>query len=174
VSAGRYIEVDGKRGFITGGHVMAAEKLSVKTLGSEMGASTIIEVGANPKMKEQYQELLKNVAENQKIIRSTDSIIASYAEKRAKGVQLNQEQMDYLKSVILLGTNKKKELQNDQNKIVEIQEKLSIQNDAYVEVRGEVFPGTKIIIGELSMVVQSTNHFCKFEKVRGNVKCVGL
>lgn len=174
VSAGRYIEVDGKRGFITGGHVMAAEKLSVKTLGSEMGASTIIEVGANPKMKEQYQELLKNVTENQKIVRSTDSIIASYAEKRAKGVQLSQEQMDYLKSVILLGTNKKKELQNDQKKIEEIQEKLSIQNDAFVEVRDRVFPGTKIIIGELSMVVQSTNHFCRFEKVRGNVKCVGL
>lgn len=174
VSAGRYVEVNGKHGFITGGHVMAAEKLCVKTLGSEMGASTIVEVGANPKLKELYQQLQKNVAENQKIIRSTDSIIASYSEKRAKGVQLKQEQMEYLKSVILLGNNKKKELQNDQDKIEEIQEKLSIQNDAFVEVRGQVFPGTKIIIGELSMVVQSTNHFCKFEKVRGNVKCVGL
>ncbi len=91
---------------------------------------------------------------------------------RAKGVQLNNEQLEYLKSVILLDTNKKKELESDQKKIEEIQEKLSSQNHAYVEVRGHVFPGTKIIIGELSMVVQSSNAACRFEKVRGNVKCI--
>lgn len=172
VSAEKYIEVDGKHGFITGGHVIAAEKLGVKTLGSEMGASTIVEVGVNPKMKEEYLQLQKNVAETQKILSSTRSIMASYADKRAKGVQLNNEQLEYLKSVILLDNNKKKELEKDQKRVEEIQEKLGIQNQAYVEVRGQVFPGTKIIIGELSMVVQNSNRSCRFEKVRGNVKCI--
>ena len=172
VSAGKYIEVDGKHGFITGGHVIAAEKLGVKTLGSEMGASTVVEVGANPKMKEEYIRLQKDVAEIQKILNSTGSIIASYAEKRAKGGSLNSEQMEYLKSVILLDNSKKKELENTQRRIEEIQDKLSTQNQAYVEVRGQVFQGTKIIIGELSMVVQNSNKACRFEKVRGNVKCI--
>lgn len=172
VSSEKYIEVDGKHGFITGGHVIAAEKLGVKTLGSEMGASTVVEVGANPKMKEEYLQLQKNVAETQKILSSTHSIMTTYADKRAKGVQLNNEQLEYLKSVILLDNNKKKELEKDQKRVEEIQEKLSIQNQAYVEVRGQVFPGTKIIIGDLSMVVQNSNRSCRFEKVRGNVKCI--
>lgn len=172
VSAEKYIDVDGKRGFITGGHVVAAEKLSVKTLGSEMGASTVVEVGANPKMKEEYLQLQKNIAETQKILTSTHSIMTTYADKRAKGVQLTNEQMEYLKSVILLDNSKKKELENEQKKVEEIQEKLSVQNQAYVEVRGQVFPGTKIVIGELSMVVQNSNRSCRFEKVRGNVKCI--
>ena len=172
VSSEKYIEVDGKHGFITGGHVIAAEMLGVKTLGSEMGASTVVEVGANPKMKEEYLQLQKNVAENQRILSSTHSIMATYAEKRAKGVQLTNEQLEYLKSVILLDNNKKKELENDQQRVEEIHEKLSAQNQAYVEVRGQVFPGTKIIIGELSMVVQNSNRSCRFEKVRGNVKCI--
>ena len=145
VSSEKYIEVDGKHGFITGGHVIAAEMLGVKTLGSEMGASTVVEVGANPKMKEEYLQLQKNVAENQRILSSTHSIMATYAEKRAKGVQLTNEQLEYLKSVILLDNNKKKELENDQQRVEEIHEKLSAQNQAYVEVRGQVFPGTKII-----------------------------
>jgi len=172
VSSGTYIEVDGKHGFITGGHVIAAEKLGVKTLGSEMGASTVIEVGANPKLKEEYQKLQKTAAEVQKVLLSTRSILTTYAEKKAKGVSLTAEQLEYLKSVILLDNTKKKELESTEKRIEEIQEKLSLQNNAYVEVRGQVFPGAKIIIGELSMVVQSTNRACRFEKVRGNVKCI--
>ena len=172
VSSGKYIEVDGKRGFITGGHVIAAEKLGVKTLGSEMGASTVIEVGANPQLKEEYQNLQKNASEIQKVLLSTKSILTTYAEKKSKGVALTAEQLEYLKSVVLLDNNKKKELESTEKRIEEIQERLSVQNNAYVEVRGQVFPGAKIIIGELSMVVQSSNRACRFEKVRGNVKCI--
>ncbi len=174
VRAGKYIEVNGKRGFITGGHVVAAEKLTVKTLGSEMGATTVVEVGADPKLKERYQQLQKDIGEIQRVLNSTRSIISSYAEKRAKGAQLNKEQLEYLKSVILLDTNKKKELERDIEKMEEIQEKLNVQNHACVEVQGQVYAGTKIIIGDLSMVVPNSCKMCRFEKVRGNVKCIGI
>ena len=85
---------------------------------------------------------------------------------------LTAEQIEYLKSVILLDNSKKKELESTTKRIEELQEKLNIQNNAYVEVRGQVFPGAKIIIGDLSMVVQSANRACRFEKIRGNVKCI--
>lgn len=174
VRSGKYIEVNGKRGFITGGHVVAAEKLTVKTLGSEMGATTVVEVGADPKLKEQYQQLQKDIGEIQRVLSSTRSIISSYSEKRAKGVQLTKEQLEYLKSVILLDTNKKKELERDIEKLEKLQEELNTQSKANVEVLGQVYAGTKIIIGDLSMVVPNSCKMCKFEKVRGNVKCIGI
>ncbi|MBQ9141591.1 MAG: DUF342 domain-containing protein [Lachnospiraceae bacterium] len=174
VRAGKYIEVNGKRGFITGGHVVAGELLTVKTLGSEMGANTVVEVGADPKVKEQYQQLQKDVGEIQKVLSSTRSIISSYSEKRAKGVQLTNSQVDYLKSVILLDTNKKKELERALEKIESLQDKINTQSKAYVEVLGQVYAGTKVIIGDLSMVVPNSCKQCKFEKVRGNVKCIGI
>lgn len=174
VRAGKYIEVNGKRGFITGGHVVAAEQLTVKTLGSEMGATTVVEVGADPKVKEQYQQLQKDIGEIQRVLSSTRSIISSYSEKRAKGVQMTKNQLEYLKSVILLDTNKKKELEQDLEKIEKLQEKLSTQNRAYVDVLGQVYAGTKIIIGDLSMVVPNSCKQCRFEKIRGNVKCIGI
>lgn len=174
VMAGKYIEVNGKRGFITGGHVVAAETLTVKTLGSELGAPTVVEVGADPKIKERYQQLQKDIGEIQRVLNSTRSIINSYAEKRAKGVQLTKEQLEYLKSVILLDTSKKKELERNTGKIEAIQKKLNTQNKAYVDVLGQVYAGTKIIIGDLSMVVPNSCKTCRFEKIRGNVKCIGL
>ena len=168
------MEVNGKRGFITGGHVVATEMLAVKTLGSELGATTIVEVGANPKLKEEYQQLQKDIGETQKVLSSTKSIIASYAEKKAKGAKFRPEQLEYLKSVILLDTNKKKELEKNMEKLEKLQESINVQGEAYVEVRGQVFAGTKIIIGDLSMVVQSKHKSCRFEKVRGNVKCIDI
>lgn len=174
VRAGKYVEVNGKHGFITGGHVAATEMLTVKTLGSTMGATTIVEVGADPKAKEEYQRKQKDIAELQRIIKSTKVILASYAEKRAKGVTMTKEQLDYVKSLALLTENKQKELDKCLAKVERLQEELEVQNQAYVKVTGQVYAGTKIIIGDLSTVIQSGNTYCKFEKVRGNIKAVAI
>lgn len=174
VRAGKYVEVNGKHGFITGGHVAATEMLTVKTLGSTMGATTIVEVGADPRAKEEYQQTQKEIAELQKIIRSTKVILSSYAEKRAKGMNLNEEQLNYIKSLALLTDNKQKELDKCTEKLEKLQEELAIQGQAYVKVTGQVYPGTKIIIGDLSTVIQSPSSYCKYEKVRGNIKPVAI
>lgn len=174
VRAGKYVEVNGKHGFITGGHVAATEMLTVKTLGSTMGATTIVEVGADPRAKEEYQQAQKDIAELQKIIRSTKVILANYAEKRAKGAVLNADQLNYIKSLALLTENKQKEMDKCMEKMERLQEEMAIQGQAYVKVTGQVYPGTKIIIGDLSTVIQSTNSYCKYEKVRGNIKPVAI
>ncbi len=174
VRSGKYVEVDGKHGFITGGHVAATEMLTVKTLGSTMGATTIVEVGADPKAKEEYQQTQKDIAELQKIVKSTKVILASYAEKRAKGAALNADQLNYIKSLALLVENKQKELDKATEKMERLHEELEVQGQAYVKVTGHVYPGTKIIIGDLSTVVQSENQYCKYEKVRGNIKPVAI
>ena len=62
VYAGDEITVSGKRGFITGGRVCATNMVSVKTLGSSMGADTIVEVGADPTVKVRIQNLQWDIA----------------------------------------------------------------------------------------------------------------
>ena len=56
----------------------------------------------------------------------------------------------------------------------ELQKLFDPTNPGSVYVRGEVYPGTTIVIGELSMNVQSSFKYCKFEVVRGDVKMVPL
>ncbi len=174
VSAGTYVEVNGKRGFITGGLVTATERLTVKNLGAELGATTVVEVGVNAKLREENQELQKTIEDAQKVLGSTRTIISTYAEKRAKGMQMNADQLEYLKSVILLDTGKKRELEEAKARLAIVQEKLASQNDAFVEVLGHVYTGTKIVIGDLSMIVPNNNKACRFRKVQGKVKCIGV
>ncbi len=174
VMAGGDITVDGRKGFITGGKVCATNKIMVKSLGSPMGTSTVVEVGAAPVMKAKYLQTQKNVAELNKVVKSLDPIIATYVQKRKNGVQLNQEQIVYLSSILKLREQKMQELEKATNEMELLQEVLEQQANAQVVVRGEVFPGTKIAIGDVSMVVQSGMKYCKFIKLRGDVKMVSI
>lgn len=174
VMAGTTVEVDGKRGFITGGQVTAGDKVTVKTLGSEMGASTVIEVGISPEIKLRYQELQKEIAEIVKIIRSSQPIIANFTEKKAKGARITEDQVKYIKSVARLMELKKNELQNKNEEMSELQLKMEQQNKASVVVKDTVYSGATIVIGDVSMVVQNSYKFCRFEKIRGDVKMVPL
>lgn len=59
VDANSKILCQGKRAKIVGGHVRAAEEVNAAVLGSPHGAETIIEVGYDPKTKEEIETLEK-------------------------------------------------------------------------------------------------------------------
>lgn len=168
------ITVDGKRGFITGGHVCSTNQINVKSLGSPMGTSTVVEVGANPVTKAKYVQMQKDVTEISKVLKSLEPIIASYAKKRKQGAQLSDEQKKYLTSILKLREQKMSELEYTTKELDALQEIIEQQGHAQVVVKGEVFPGAKIVIGEVSMVVQSNMEYCRFVKKHGDVKMVGM
>lgn len=174
VSAGDEIVVNGRKGLITGGHIQAARKVTAKVLGGEMGAHTIIEVGVNPALKREYIQIQKEMTELTKNIRNAQPVLANFTEKRAKGANFTQEQMKYIKSVAAELEQNKTQLIELNTKLTELQQQMDDQKKASVEVTGEVYPGTTIVIGESSMVVQSSFKFCKFERVNGEVKMLPL
>lgn len=174
VTAGSEINVTGKRGFITGGHVCAGFKVSAKNLGANLGATTVVEVGVNPKLKEDYQTLQAELAEIQKVIQKTQPILVNFAEKRAKGAQFSPEQVKYIRSLIVLTEDKKKELEEKSEKWEVLRAAFEGQNDASVEVMGEAYPGTVIVIKDVSMSLRSSYQHCRFKRIGGEVKMIGL
>ena len=174
VMSGKDIAVDGRRGFIAGGRVCAANQVDVKTLGSQLGTTTIIEVGADPVTKRKFQEMQKTLAELTRIVKSLDPIIATYAQKRKQGEKFTPEQVKYISSVLKLKEQKSEELENVFRETRAMQEFLEQQANAQVIVRGEVFPGTTIVIGDVSMAVPSDMKYCKFIKQQGDVKMVAI
>ncbi len=170
VTAGDEVVVDGKKGFLTGGHVRAANRICVKTLGAGMGAATVVEVGVNPALRMEYNDLQKEVADLMKEIKNAQPILVNFAEKRAKGVTFSPEQLNYIKGVAKsMEANKQKLIQKN-NKLQDLQGIFSNQKRAYVEVSGEVFPGTVIVIGDVSMNVQSSYKYCRFMREQGEVR----
>lgn len=174
IMAGTEVTVDGRKGFITGGKVSAVNSISVKTLGSPMGADTTVEVGNDPNMLLKMKELQKQVEQEKEEIQSIQQVLISMKQKVAKGMKLTPEQMEYVQT---LATANQKKAANVSKNVVEIenlQGQLKGKDGACVIVRDTVYPGTRIFIGDVSMTVQKEAQYCRFIKSRGDVKLTAI
>ncbi len=174
VIAGTEIQVTSKKGFITGGRVCAANLIQVKNLGSPMGTDTIVEVGADPEVKAELQQLQKQIMENKKAIEASHPILTSMAQKLSQGVKFRPDQVKYFQEVLQTENQKKQELEEYTQRAQSLQAVLDESANAKVEVTGEVFAGTRICIADVSMIVKGSMKYCQFTKTQGDVKMSAL
>lgn len=170
VTAGDEVIVEGKKGFLVGGSVRATNRICAKTLGAEMGARTVVEVGVDPTLRAEKTALQKQISEIALEINNAQPILANFVEKRAKGARFTPEQLSYIKDLAKTMDSKKRALIEKNNRLQELQEMLLSIQKAYVEVTGDVYPGCSITIGDSSITVQSPYKHCKFIREQGEVK----
>ncbi|MCD7726647.1 MAG: FapA family protein [Clostridiales bacterium] len=174
VTAGEEVNVDGRRGFITGGRVCATGSINVKTLGSAMGADTVVEVGADPGIKDRIAQIQNQIEEDRKTLQSVQPILLSTKQKLAQGVKLTPEQLKYIQSLVLANKQKTEAIETATAELEALQKNVNGTADTAVRVKGMVYAGTKICIGDVSMVVQKDAHYCRFVRERGDVKMAPL
>ncbi len=168
------ITVDGRKGFIAGGNVCSAHSIDAKTLGSHLGTATIVEVGVQPAMKNEYAELQKQIEEVTKEISSMDPIMVTFSEKHRQGVDITMDQLKYLENLVRIREVRSATLHKASVRAESLRQKIEQNTNAQVIVRGEVFPGVKVVIGEVSNTVQSNTKYCRFMKIRGDVKMTSI
>ena len=174
VAAGSEILVGGKKGFITGGRVSAANLIKVKTLGSAMGADTIVEVGVDPRVKTRIQQIQKEVTEFRKEQEQIHPVMAAMKQKMVQGVKLKPEQLKNLQAMLQRDKLIAEQMEKDLEELDNLQERLDECSNAKVEVTGDVYAGTKICISDVSMVVKSSMSYCRFIKESGDVKMTSI
>ncbi|GFI16536.1 DUF342 domain-containing protein [Lachnospiraceae bacterium] len=174
VMADSEVIVSGRRGFITGGKVSAAHLVQVKTLGSSMGAATVIEVGADPSVKIRLLELQQQIIDKEKELESLKPILENAARKLSSGIQLRPEQMEFARVTLEKEKSLKRERDVCIKKMEDLQTILNASNSAKVEVTGEVYGGTRISIADVSTIIKGNTHYCRFIKEAGDVKMVPL
>ncbi|SFB66946.1 DUF342 domain-containing protein [Butyrivibrio sp. YAB3001] len=170
VTSGTEINVTGKKGFIAGGKVCAADKIQAKVLGSEMGANTIIEVGADPQIKIRLKELQKEMAESQKKIEGIKPTVEGFSKMIKAGAKLTPDQIANVQKLIALNKTLTEQVQKDSEEYTNLMEKLAEQKDAEVIVEGTAYPGTTVNIGELSMIVKKPVQYSRFVVKDGDVR----
>ena len=174
IIAANEITVTSKKGFITGGRVCAGNLVHVKTLGSEMGSDTIVEVGVDPTMKIRIQRLQKRIAELNKDIKSTQPILNTMAQKIASGIKMSPDQIKYVQNLTLENKARTEEVETALDELDELQSQFERSGNAQVIVTGDVYTGTMIAIGDVSMTVRSSMSYCRFIKQGGEVKMTAI
>lgn len=159
---------------IVGGHVQAANSVVAKTIGGSMGTQTTVEVGVNPLVKSQYDRIQTEIENNIKTAKAAQVVLDSFKEKLKKGVQFNERQVKYMRSVETLVKEKSAELNQLNMRLEKLKEKLETQKQAEVVVSGQAYPNTTIIIGGIIKTLHNDFHYCKFIKEEGEVRMVPL
>ncbi len=169
VTAGTTITVEGKKGFITGGPIRARQSIKAKTIGSDMGVSTTLEVGIDPKKKERLGAIQKENIDINKQLQQMQPILLSVKQKLAAGVKLQPDQALNMKKLSDLYGELTKKLQENAKEQLALEEEMDSGTDAFIEVQDYAYQGTHIEISGSSLVLKSTYHYCKFISEHGEV-----
>lgn len=171
VVAGTDITVNGRHGFIAGGKATASNCVEAKVLGSNMGADTIIEVGIDATTKLRIQELHKEVIEINKQLTMVRPVIEGAKQKLQTGIKMTKDQLLQIQKLVEVNTTQTAKLEQCMAEL-ERYEGNDTETKGQVIVSGEVYPGTKICIGDVSTTVKNGVKYCRFIKEAGDVKIV--
>lgn len=174
VSAGSDVKVGGKRGIILGGRVQAANSIRAKTIGASMSTATTLEVGIEPLLIAQLERVRTVIEERTKTVNAAEVIFNNFLEKQKKGIQYNDSQLRYMRSVASLIQEKHSELEKLQARREALENMMEAREEAEIVVEEQVYPNTTLIIGNATRLLQQNYRYCKFVKEEGEVRMVSM
>lgn len=174
VSAKGDIIVGGKRGFVTGGEIRSGTMISVKTAGSQMGTVTLLEVGIDPRVLEEFRELEKKIAnmlaEKEKIAQA----LSVLRKKMALSNQISDERKEYIKQITQNNIVLDAKIKDARRKYEELRIEVETNTSGCIKVSDVVYPGTKMVISNVVYFVREETHHSKFVRDRADIKVLPL
>jgi uncharacterized protein (DUF342 family) len=174
VSAKGDIIVGGRRGFVTGGEIRSGTMISVKTAGSHMGTVTLLEVGTDPRILEEFRELEKKLANMIQEKEKLAQIIVTIRKKLSMGAYITEDKKEYIKQVtqnnIVLDT----QIREARNRYEDLKIEMESNSSGVIKVSDIVYPGTKMVISNIVHYVREETHYSKFVRDRADIKVLPL
>lgn len=174
VSAKGVITVEGKKGMISGGTVRSGIEIKSKTLGSHMGTVTNLEVGIDPLMLEEYNNLRKDLPKLEDESKKLEQVVTLLNKRKEMSGELDEAKQEMYLSAVrnkIFLTNK---LNIAKKRLEELQEEVDNKNSGSVKVSGIVYPGVKISIGNYSYFVKDEIKYVQFYKSGADIKMTSL
>jgi uncharacterized protein (DUF342 family) len=158
VNSGGEVILEGRRGLLTGGKLVAASKLVAKTIGSPMGTATVIEVGNKPEAINSMKDMMVEYEKTRKEFEKVNQAVTLLSSQQKKG-QLNDERKQLLMKMLNAKLTYREKLNNLQVQIEEAN--LSVtSNDGTVSASNMIQPGVKVTIGNAQLNVRDRIQHC--------------
>ncbi len=174
VSAKGEVIVGGRRGFVTGGEIRSGTMITVKTAGSHMGTSTLLEVGIDPKISEEFRELEKKlaimIADKEKLAQA----LIMFRKKFTMGIQITPEKKEYLKQVTQNNIMLETQIKEARKRYEDLRIEMDNNSSGIIKVSDIVYPGTKLVISNVVHFIREETHHSKFVRDRADIKVLPL
>ncbi len=174
ISAKDSIVVQGRKGFITGGVARAGNKIEAKTIGSDMGAPTSVEVGVDPALKIKRTKLIKENEELRATLARTEPVLLATVDRLKRGDKLPPDQLLKMQELNKVIQSQKATLQKNTTELEELEMAFDSETIAEVVVLGEAYAGTHIIVSDANLTLKKDYHYCRFRREGADVKMMGI
>lgn len=168
------ISVLGKKGLINGGHIRSYSNIVATQMGSMMGTSTVVEILSDVEQVKQLNDLEEKIDEAKEGITKMDSVLISIKKSLKSGRKITPQQAKYLKVASVSKPKLQKELERMEEQCEELQKVINVNSNVSIRVEGVVNAGVKIVIKDISKVVNDTVSKCKFIREGADIKSVGI
>lgn len=174
VSAKGDIIVGGRRGFVTGGVIRSGTMISLKTAGSHMGTNTVLEVGIDPRVLDEFRELEKHIATLKAEREKINQIVAMVRKRLHSGSSISSDKLEELKLVTQTSIHLNTQLTEATQKYDALKLEVEYNESGVIRVQDTVYPGTKIIISNVVYYVRDALQHIKFIRDRAEIKQIPL
>jgi uncharacterized protein (DUF342 family) len=168
IRAGENVICQGSKGLIVGGIVQAGEIVTARTIGNTMSTATVIEVGVLPHLRNELIELRDKIKLDKENSEKTEKAL-TLLDQMASAGKLSPDKME-LRSK--LGNTKRQAILDSQEmkeRILEIEKSLENTDNARVDVKSNIYGGTKIVIGRYTKYVKDTIQRTSFRVSDGDI-----
>lgn len=169
IESHKNIELVGKKGLIVGGICKAQREIHAKTVGSSMATITVLQIGVDTELKTKYTEIQKKQDElknNLKKVKKTIKLLEAIED--FSNVHDDKEKLQNK----LINTKKSLEekLLELDNELFILKTRLDNLYSGEIKVKGIVYPGVRIIIGDEMKIIKDEIEHCRFYLEDGEIK----
>ena len=152
VKCGKNIKVSGMIAKIIGGSCVAGQNIEAHTIGSAANVMTRLELGTDQTVIERQQELSTQTAELEAQINKLNPLIVILRQLEASN-RLTPEKRQAFDNVNYSYDNSTKLLEEAKRELKEIVQSIKVKGFGRIICAGTIYPGTKVVIGEASLVI---------------------
>ncbi|MDF2542239.1 MAG: hypothetical protein K0S47_1957 [Herbinix sp.] len=170
VSAKGDVLVGGKRGFVTGGEIRSGTLISVKTAGSHMGTVTLMEVGIDPGIMEEFRGLEKQLVNMQLDKEKLTKALALLRKKLDSGIDITSDKIEFLKQITKNNVILEAQMKEYRKRYEELRNEIDNNSSGTIKVQEVVYPGTKIVISGVIYYVREEVKHSRFVRDRADIR----
>ena len=167
IEAGKSLYVKGKRGSIIGGQAFVTGEIVAQTIGSVSTTPTEIEVGLTPVKRKHLQFLQGELARTQVELEKLEKLEVYLTRSQQSRADQNRENLR--ESVVESKRQNTQLLAQYNEELNRALEEADHAIDGKVHVKGTVYPGVRVAIGNAAYRVESPIPYATFEYSDGEI-----
>lgn len=165
--AGKKITVEGKGGKIIGGLTVSGEEVTAKVIGNDAFVITRVSVGVDPNLQKEYHEVCKRYKEGKKKLLHITQTLNTLAKIDMS--KLPPERMAQINAITRSQFPIAGQLKRDEQKILELETKLSEMKNGKIRVDDIMYPGARLSINSVVKSVQEEYRHCTMSLNEGEI-----